>query len=99
MKYTTKPQNVDAVQWNGDNIPELQELIGTDCHIQTFLNSRKLYLDALNGLVIVNLHEFVVKDKFGFVKAYTPMAFDGLFIKVEQSETHTVQRSSTNTYL
>ncbi len=30
MKYTKKPKVVEAVQWKGDNLKEVQDLIGDD---------------------------------------------------------------------
>lgn len=66
MKYTKKPVEIEAVQWNGEITPDLLDLIKDnkrDCEINS--NNRTLAIKTLEGVMTANVGDFIIKGVKG----------------------------------
>ncbi len=58
-RYIHRPYYVDAVQWTGENIQDM-ELLASG--FKTSHNNDTFYIEVPEYMIIVNLKEFVVRD-------------------------------------
>ena len=61
-KYTKKPVEIEAVQWNGEITQDLLDLAGDkkgDCSIN--FNDRTLAIQTLEGVMTANVGDFIIK--------------------------------------
>ena len=59
-KFTKKPQVVDAVQWNGKNLKEIQKLIGADNASSD--GAGGLIVKILRGSMFITKGNYVIKE-------------------------------------
>ena len=75
MKYKSKPVVIEAIQWNGDNLQEVMEFIGSEFKYDKDINyftskfnycsASGLQLYALGGLMSVSINDYIgVKGEF-----------------------------------
>lgn len=81
MKYK---KVIDAVQWNGNNIGEVFELIK---YKYPFYykneNKKELEIQTLEGNIIVSVGDYIVKDVWGEFYACKPDIFEHIYEVVE----------------
>lgn len=71
MKYRMKPIVIEAIQWNGDNLQEVMEFIGSEFKYDENINyftskfnycsTLGLQLYALGGLMSVSINDYIIK--------------------------------------
>ena len=92
MRYRKKPVEIEAIQWNGSNIPELIAFMGSDSQ-QALNDSGVLYIDTLEGRMCACIGDMIIRGVNGeyypckpdiFEKTYEPVEDD--VEKQEQSE-------------
>lgn len=68
MRYRTRTQDVDAVQWTGDNLDEVQVLVAVEGYVATYMHSARV-LHITDGTVLkhaLNKDKWLVRDENGF---------------------------------
>jgi hypothetical protein len=74
--YVSIPQQVEAIQWTGDNLMKIHRFLGDEARIKCSVD-----LLAINGEIIVPFRHFIIKHKDGdlmisperaFLKRYIP---------------------------
>lgn len=77
-KYRKKPVIIDAIQWHGDNIGEVQWFYKTD----GILIGDQIIIDTLEGTMKANIGDWIIKGVNGeyypckpdiFEKTYEPV--------------------------
>lgn len=78
-KFNKKPKVVDAVQWNGDNFKEIQDLVGP---LQAIYSEGDLLIILHRGSMFITKGHYIVKEskddeplifsEFKFNLLYTP---------------------------
>lgn len=67
MKYRRKMRPVDAIQFNGDNFPEILKLIGQE-NLLSLLPKGTTAIDTDNGTQTLEIGDWVVDGPNGFVR-------------------------------
>lgn len=76
--YKTKPCTIEAVQYTGDNVPEIKEFVGDDL-VGYDDTTRQLSIFTLEGIMRANVYDYIIKGLRGefypckpdvFVKKY-----------------------------
>lgn len=77
-KYMRKPQVVEAIQWNGDNIDVIKDFVGKENVIVYHLidNYDNIYVMDANNIMHVYIHDYIVKHKNGVVKVMNHFDFE-----------------------
>ena len=78
MKYKRKPETVDAVEWKGDNIDEMREVISEDARVY----NRCLFI----GDIMPNNGEIVIKDEQNRIYKMNKNTFERLFEEVKEND-------------
>jgi hypothetical protein len=74
--YVNIPQQVEAIQWTGDNLMKVHRFLGEDARVKCSID-----MLAINGEIVVPLRHFIIKHKDGdlmispektFMKRYIP---------------------------
>lgn len=80
MKYRRKPVVIDAIQWTGDNYPEIFELTYGNAY-PSKLHSDTLAVTTLEGVEMATKGCYIIRDEHGgyhtcqeadFNKTYEP---------------------------
>lgn len=81
MKYK---KVIDAVQWDGNNIGEVFELIKYKCPFYyKNENEKELEIQTLEGNIIASVGDYIVKDVWGEFYACKPDIFEHTYEVVE----------------
>lgn len=70
--YIKKPVVIQAVQWNGDNVEEVQSFCGEDCIMNTDFFSIK----TLEGDMYVSVGDYIIKGVNGEFYPCKPDIFE-----------------------
>ena len=88
-RYRRIPQEVDVVQWTGDNIIELVDFLSNTIHIISPCHlihaEAPFYIDVYtksSGKVSSRLNDYLVKDKDNEVEIFTPNLFKKLYKEI-----------------
>ena len=67
MKYIKKPIVIEAIQWNGDNLIEVMEFIGSEFKYEpnTIYTTKKFSYDSVLGGLSINTLEGDMRVKIG----------------------------------
>jgi len=82
-KYRQIPIVCDAVQWNGKNLDEVNELVGGTAHVYSgclFINTE------VNGEIIPNVTDYITKsgtENCPIIRAVTQDVFEKVYEEVE----------------
>jgi hypothetical protein len=77
MRYRTKPVEIEAVQWLGDNLDEIADFVGDDPRVR--FNEFGLYIFTLEGRMYATVGDYIIRGLRGeyypckpdvFVKKY-----------------------------
>ena len=95
MKYKKKPVIIEAIQWNGSNLEDIQKFVGKP--LNWFINDTawqfgmgipvvEMSIETLEGEMIVSQNDFVIKGVNGEFYPCKPDIFDKTYELVEESE-------------
>lgn len=79
-KYRTKPCEIEAIQWTGDNINELLDWGQGDILWNDIDN---LYIDTLEGRMRANVGDFIIKGLRGEFYPCKPDVFNKKYEEIE----------------
>lgn len=74
-RYRKRPVEIEALQWTGDNLAQMQAFVGvrTDSHaleneqgFDVFRAGPRLYVAANEAWLPIDVSEWVAKDRLGF---------------------------------
>jgi hypothetical protein len=74
--YVGIPQQIEAIQWTGDNLMKVHRFLGEDARVKCSID-----MLAINGEIVVPLRHFIIKHSDGdlmicpertFMKRYIP---------------------------
>jgi len=82
MKFRKKPVVIDAIQWNGDNYPELFEFVNV--YGQMNKENDSLFIRTLEGTMEASLYDWIIKGIKGEYYPCKPDIFASTYDKVEQ---------------
>lgn len=82
MKYRKKPVVIDAVRWNGENFGDVVAL-GGDPHRHIFTTGDFLNIETLEGTMLANLGDWIIKGVKGELYPCKPDIFEATYEKAE----------------
>lgn len=98
QKYVKKdPVIIEAIQYNGDNIGEISNFVGTNLSIQRYNQMcfpfaesdqqvrNRLYLKNNNNLIEVNISDYVIKTSKNIFYPCKKELFESTYVKQEES--------------
>jgi hypothetical protein len=56
-KYKKKPVIIDAIQWTGNNVKEVQEFIGNNGYVK----GDYVDIGTLEGLMVASVKDYIIK--------------------------------------
>ena len=94
MKYRKKPVVIEAIQWDGNNLKEVMEFIGSEFsyeentdYVTNKFNYRKLtkklFINTLEGKMEVSEGDYIIKGIKGEFYPCKPDIFINTYDKVE----------------
>lgn len=89
MKYRKKPVEIEAIQWNGENVQEIRDFVGNACTIDMlpFSNTdRPIYsviIRTLEGNMTASPNDFIIKGVQGEFYPCKPDIFWQTYEKVK----------------
>ena len=72
MKYRKKPVIIEAVQWNGKNLPEIDNFVGGSIGIK----GTNLVIHTLEGDMEASINDYIIKGVNGEFYPCKPDIFD-----------------------
>ena len=80
-KYRIKPVEIEAVQWDGNNIDTIREFVGSKgfCHIT---NDNSLVIPTMIGDYHVKLGEYIIKSDAGEFLQCDPSIFEDTYEEI-----------------
>ena len=75
MKYRRRPLEIEAVEWTGDNLNDIQSVISPDARVYNGC----LFI----GDILPNRGEVVIKDKNGVISTLKKETFNLLYEEVK----------------
>ena len=75
MKYRRRPLEIEAVEWTGDNLNDIQSVISPDARVYNGC----LFI----GDILPNRGEMVIKDKNGVISTLKSETFNLLYEEVK----------------
>ena len=78
MKYRTKPFEIEAVKWTGDNIMEIREFAHGKVRFQ-----KSLFIDTLEGRMRADVGDYIIKGLRGEFYPCKPDVFHKKYEAVE----------------
>lgn len=79
-KYRKKPVEVDAVQWTGNNVDEIEEFGSLD----VWFNENELYVITLEGTMKASVGDYIIKGVHGEFYPCKPDIFAKTYEEVEE---------------
>lgn len=64
QKFTSIPVEVEAIQWTGDNAPEISDFAGVNVDFEIGLSGRVPVIMTKEGYMTVSIGDYVVKEPF-----------------------------------
>lgn len=85
MRYKTKPCEIEAIQFIGDNLKEIEEFAGKSCVGARFQgkNCIGLTIDTLEGLVTASVGDYIIKGLRGEFYPCKPDVFEKTYEAVD----------------
>ena len=82
MKFRKKPVVIEAIQWTGRNRQELFDFVGS-CSAFTVSISNSFCIQTLEGTMIANINDWIIKGVKGEFYPCKPDIFEQTYEKVE----------------
>lgn len=81
MEYIRKPQQVEAIQWTGDNLGEVQAFVGKNYNVVRKSKGIILIYGTETGYEYENaaLEWYIVKTGYGCIETYSQTTFGEMF--------------------
>lgn len=77
--YRTKPEIIEAVQYNGENLDEINDFIGTPvgntCKFSSGIPSGEIFFNTDMGIMVANPGSYIVKHDDGKISIVTKSEF------------------------
>lgn len=91
MKYRKKPVVIEAIQWNENNLKEVMEFIesefeyepNTHWYTNKFSYNGKLYINTLEGDMLVSKYDYIIKGIKGEFYPCKPDIFEATYEVIE----------------
>lgn len=82
-KYKTKPCEIEAIKWDGDNFKEIAEFTNHKATMQLMYSSRsyELVIATLEGDMMASVGDFIIK---GLIGEFYPCKSDVFYKKYEE---------------
>ena len=77
-KYKKKPVIVEAIKWTGTNLPECMAFAGSRLQYR----DGELYCDTLEGKMLANVGDFIIKGVKGEFYPCKPDIFEATYDEV-----------------
>ena len=71
MKYRTKPCEIEAIQWTGENIMQIREFAHPNVRYQKYL-----FIDTLEGRMRADVGDYILKGLRGEFYPCKPDVFE-----------------------
>lgn len=88
--YITIPEEVEAIQWLGNNLPEVKEFTNNEC---TLVNGEKLFTHTDYGPCLTCVDDFIVKRGNVF-SVFPKQRFIEQFIKPEEWQHYQLKKEN-----
>lgn len=88
-RYRKKPIEIDAVQWNGDNLAELRKMEGFDS-VHTCFRGR-LSIKTCEGIMLAKRGDYIIKGVQGEFYPCKPVIFEQTYEEVKDGKTEEQQ--------
>ena len=75
MKYRKKPVVIEAVQWTGDNLNEIQRFYKPD----SILVGDEIHIHTLEGIMVANKGDWIIKGVKGEFYPCKPDIFEATY--------------------
>lgn len=95
MKYRKKPVVIEAIQWNGNNLKEVMEFIGSEFRYTEKTNyvtgkftyhhfNNYLAINTLEGSMVVSTNDYIIKGIQGEFYPCKPDIFVNTYDEVDE---------------
>jgi len=86
MKYRNKPFMVDAVQWIGNNIAEVEKLAGKKITTRAYVGSNliSMAINVERGQQELELGDYIIKSEEGKFYICNPHDFEIIYEEVKE---------------
>ena len=82
MKYRKKPITIEAVQWTGENIKEIERFTRGNAHYNLWLDTFEI--KTLERIIIVNVGDYIIKGVNGEFYPCKPYIFKQTYELVKE---------------
>lgn len=83
MRYKKKPIIVDAKQWTGDNLEEINQFFGGNFKVG---KARFLMIQTLEGLMMAAPRDWIIRGIAGEVYPCKPDIFEATYEEVDDTQ-------------
>ena len=86
-KYKTKPCEIEAIKWDGNNFEEVSKFANNKVHMELLFGSMDygLVVDTLEGYMLASEGDFIIKGLRG---EFYPCKPDVFYKKYEEVESY-----------
>ena len=89
MRYVTKPEYIDAIQWTGHNVDECKEITGdkvvyANIYTNDHLALYKIFIPSPNGSINIWKGDYIIKHQDGSISRMSQENFEKVYEKVEE---------------
>lgn len=92
MKYRKKPVVIEAMQWNGDNLKEVMEFIGSEFkyepntywYTNKFTYNGELHINTLEGEMLASIGDYIIKGVKGEFYPCKSDIFEATYEEVDE---------------
>lgn len=85
MRYVTKPEYVEAIQWTGHNVDECKKITGDEV-VYSKINSSialyRLFMPSPNGDINIWKGDYIIKHQDGSISTMSGENFEKVYKKV-----------------
>ena len=83
MKYQTNPCEIEAIQWSGNNVPEICNFMRDSKNYK--FNNNELYIETLEGVMKANRYDYIIRGLRGEYYPCKPDVFHRKY-KIKEKE-------------
>ena len=75
-KYKTKPCEIEAIQWTGENLDSVMSYVGDNLIIEMYDKYINLYIHTLEGIMKADVGDYIIKGLRGEFYPCKPDVFE-----------------------
>ena len=75
-KYRTKPCEIEAIQWTGENLDNVMSYVGDNLIIEMYGKYINLYIHTLEGIMKADINDYIIKGLRGEFYPCKPDVFE-----------------------